>query len=871
MLLWAVKWYIKQTKNGAANSCSFFAFRKELIIIAVVKQLMVRAGADFSSMRKQMQKAQETVSSFANNVGKTLKRIGLLFAGIFAVKKMVEFGKASKQAADDMSLHEAKLAVIMRTRMRATDETIDSVKNLIAAQEGIGVVDAGSQTAAAQELATYLSSADSLKTLIPTLNDLVAQQYGLSASAEQATGMATMLGKVMDGQVGALSRYGFTFDAAQEKILKYGSEASRAALLVDIVRDSIGDMNAELGKTPQGQWKQIIYTFDAIKVEIGKGLTPVLQQLLPYIRAVANALLRAAQFATAFVNALFGVKKQNNAVTQQVASIGDVADAYDDAGEAAKKASKSVAGFDEVNTLGSGNGDSSVGEYVGSGGGIDLGLNDESVSGASEAMTKLSEKAQEMAEKVKTAYGAMKDFIVANKEPIIAALGGIAVALGSLVIANTAASALNLLKVAFGALLSPVGLVVAAIAAIAAGFIYMYRNNEDFRNGVNEAWAKIREVISSFWENVLKPFGAWLLENLPKAWAAVSDAAKRLWDNVLKPFGSWLGNVLVKAWEGVTIAAEWLWKNVLVPFGNFLEKLWKTVIAPLAEIIGDVLATAFKIVADIAKSFWKNVLVPLGEFFKDILKPVIDAVAAVFTSFWQYALVPLGKFITDRLVPFFEALVIIIEYLWKSVLKPLVGFVGGILLSVFDTTFKTIGEIINGVKKIFIGLMDFITGVFTDDWGKAWKGIKDIFEGIVSTLYSVFKYPMNMIIDMINTVINGLNSISIDVPDWVPGYGGRTFGINIPKIPRLAKGGITNGEMVAMIGDNPGGREVVSPLDDLVSIVKTAVSSAMSAMGGNDKQGDINLQIDGVTFARITNAYNAKESTRIGRSMITVT
>ncbi len=61
-----------------------------------------------------------------------------------------------------------------------------------------------------------------------------------------------MLGKVMDGQTGALSRYGYSFDAIQEQILKYGTEAQRAAVLSDVVSSAVGGMNAELAKTDDG-------------------------------------------------------------------------------------------------------------------------------------------------------------------------------------------------------------------------------------------------------------------------------------------------------------------------------------------------------------------------------------------------------------------------------------------------------------------------------------------------------------------------------------------------------------------------------------------------------------------------------------------
>ena len=103
---------------------------------------------------------------------------------------------------------ETKLANNMRNTMGARDEDIQSIKDLCSAQQQLGVIGDEVQLSGAQELATYLEKKSSLEKLIPVMNDMLAQQYGLEASQESAAQIATMLGKVMDGQVGALSRAG---------------------------------------------------------------------------------------------------------------------------------------------------------------------------------------------------------------------------------------------------------------------------------------------------------------------------------------------------------------------------------------------------------------------------------------------------------------------------------------------------------------------------------------------------------------------------------------------------------------------------------------------------------------------------------------
>ncbi|MDE6498102.1 MAG: hypothetical protein K2L21_05525, partial [Muribaculaceae bacterium] len=182
---------------------------------------------------------------------------------------------------------ETKLAVNMRNTMSATEEEIQSIKNLCAAQQELGVVGDEVQLAGAQELATYLSQKESLEQLIPVMNDMLVQQYGMNASQENAAQIATMLGKVMDGQTGALKRYGYTFDEAQEQILKYGDEAQRAAVLCDVVSASVGGMNAEMAKTDAGKMQQTANWIGDVKEKLG-GLA---QAVMPYLTMAYEAAI----------------------------------------------------------------------------------------------------------------------------------------------------------------------------------------------------------------------------------------------------------------------------------------------------------------------------------------------------------------------------------------------------------------------------------------------------------------------------------------------------------------------------------------------------------------------------------------------------
>lgn len=643
------------------------------------------------------------------------------------------------------------------------------------------------------------------------------------------------------------------------------------------------------------------------RLALGQAFLPIYNFILPALTRLASALATAMNFVAQFTTALFGGNGQVKAATAQADAISGIGSAYGDAAdkataagdaakEAGKKAQKSVAGFDQLNLVGekssaSGSGDADEALIDPASMNADVGGGAFGAVGAS--MIDVSDKAKAMAAKVKEAFVTMKKVIVDNKDIIIAALSGLAAAFAGFWIATKWGSAVASMQAAGKAIMAvlsgiswPVVLAVAAIGALVGAFVYFYRTNEQFRNTVQNILQRIKDVAVDLWQNVMVPFGQWLMAQLPKAWEAVAAAASAVWDNVLVPFGKWLADVLPKAWKVVADVAVWLWDNVLKPFaawladampkawdavktaalflwnsvlkplGNFLLWFWKEVIVPLAKVLADVLGVAFKVVADIAKSFWTNVLVPLGKALADLFKPAVEAVSAVLTFLWKNVFVPLVSFLAGTVKVVFESLITVITFLWKNVLKPVVEFVGGVLLDIFTTVFKTIGTIITGLKDTLVGVLDFITGVFTGNWRKAWDGIKGIFKGVFDSLVGIVKLPLNLIIDMINAVIKGLNKIQLDMPDFL---GGGNFGVNIKEIPKLAKGGLAYGPTLAMVGDNRGAAsnpEVVAPLSELQSMLNTGdnrdVVSSIQELIRTVKTsgGDVVLQVGASELAR---------------------
>lgn len=195
----------------------------------------------------------------------------------------------------------------------------------------------------------------------------------------------------------------------------------------------------------------------------------------------------------------------------------------------------------------------------------------------------------------------------------------------------------------------------------------------------------------------------------------------------------------------------------------------------------------------------------------------------------------------------------------------LIAGIASILLAIVNLA----GEgdmLIQGLKDVFGGLIDFVVGVFTGDWTRAWNGVVKIFKGIWNTILSIVGSVINLIIDGINWLISKLNTIQFSIPSWVPGIGGKSYGINISpvekwEIPYLAQGAVIppNREFLAVLGDQKQGTNIETPLSTMVQAFKTALSD----MGYGGEQTVI-LQVDKDQLGKVVYRLNKAETRRIG-------
>mgnify|MGYP001401618838 CR=1 FL=1 len=367
---------------------------------------------------------------------------------------------------------------------------------------------------------------------------------------------------------------------------------------------------------------------------------------------------------------------------------------------------------------------------------------------------------------------------------------------------QTLSAVLTGLSTLFSAISTPVTVAVAVLGALIYSFIDLYSSSEKFRKSVaqlGETWWKAIEPLATFVKTVL------------------TDA----WKKILQP------------------VIEYFLTDLLPKLNTTFKNLWQKVLVPIGKFIGTVLTPIFRMMADLLTSLWKNIVLPLAQAFGKTLKEALTGLYEVFNK---------------TILPIVGKVIEVLTWLWKNVINPIIDVLWDSLKPAFDTVFKAIGDVIQGFLGILQGFIQFITGVFTGNWSKAWGGVRTIFKNIFDSLVAIAKTPINLIIDIINGMINGItsginavirgiNAISFTMPDWL---GGGTVGFNIrtlttPKIPKLANGAVIppNNEFLAILGDQKKGTNIEAPL----STIEEAVANVISRMGGGTG-GDITLVVN---------------------------
>lgn len=754
------------------------------------------------------------------------------------------------------------------------------------------------------------------------LSNLDAQYAALGANVSKASGGTNKFSNSMKNLEKNTKRAGNSFRSSHSGLSMFLGTMIKWGVIFPIIQRGIIGMATSLGQSLMTN-QQFANSLAQIKTNLSVAFTPIFNAILPALNALMSALATATTYIASFISAIFGkTYQQSYNATQSLinakAAMGAYGDTTEKAGKQAKKAQGSLAGFDEINTLNMDDGADDAGTSGGGGGGADMPtLTPPSIdtSAVDSSMKRLVDKIKGFISTIdftplKKSFENLKASIV----PIVENIGRILSwfmtnILGPLTqwtIEDLLPAFFNLLAGAFK-VLNPlleafmnVGKwlwdnFLQPIAAWTGGLIV------DILNGLADALTRIGQWISEnmpLIENLILVIGsfalAWGIVTLAlKAWNLVSGIATIATGGLgavigflTSPIGIAIlaigaiiaiGVLLYKNWDWIKekCGEVWTWiQNKLKQFSDWLTKVFTTDWSKSFGVLGEVLNVFLKLIKDI----WDGV--------KKILSGVIDFIVGVFTGDWSRAwdgIKQIFSGVWDIITGILKAFDNFLNYIFTADWSK--GF--GVLGHILNGFFASVRQIWNGIKQVFTGIVNFVSGVFTGNWSKAWTGVKQIFKGIWDTFVGIAKSPINMIIGLINGMISainvairGINKLKWDVPDWVPLIGGQHWGFNISEIgsvPYLAKGGVIDSPTLAMVGE--AGREAVVPLenntgwkDEIGSMVANAVLSAMQFSGGssnsNSNNGDIILQIDGTTFARVINPYAAKENQRLGNSMV---
>lgn len=206
-------------------------------------------GKGFEAVDSQIKKVKSSLSSLKSITDSGLFKMA---AGYFTVNTLIAQYNKAIEASNFQIEQETKLYSTLKGQ-NFRDEQIESIKNYASELQKVGVVGDEVTLAGAQQLATYNLTEESLKKLMPAMQDVIVQQKGLKGTGQDAVGVANMLAKGLLGQTGILQKAGITLTAYQEKMIKTGKQEEKVAALVEAVRMNVGEQNAEFLKTPEGK------------------------------------------------------------------------------------------------------------------------------------------------------------------------------------------------------------------------------------------------------------------------------------------------------------------------------------------------------------------------------------------------------------------------------------------------------------------------------------------------------------------------------------------------------------------------------------------------------------------------------------------
>lgn len=612
------------------------------------------------------------------------------------------------------------------------------------------------------------------------------------------------------------------------------------ALFFNLVSKALTGMTQAVGRYIQTN-KGFMQSLQLAKGNLLTAFQPIWQVITPAINALGKALAYVTGLIASFAAILSGkslkdLQSQAKALDKNAAAIKGVSKATD---KAKKSADKATASFDTLNILHSPTDESDSGSGSGSTIKADFSGTETETGGL---LDKLKEIKNYLDTELSTAFAHVFDSVSPQITKLKETFQN--------VFTDVKSWGQPFLDYMQNTLVPSFALQITNMGTIAGGLLDSFDM-----------------VFSDIWGVVLSPFfEKFITEGLPR----------------ITEFGNQVSNMFTIAFcEAKTIFDE-IWTNGIMPgvqlLGKIFSDLWNGVKATWDEYgqpIFDGFNQAIESFSNIVQTVWKS-----------FVKPIWDNVMQTLDWLWTEHAKPLW----DNLLGFVADIILMSQTIYNNAIAPIISWLvdtlGPIIANTVNTIFNTVSsivagiiDVINGIITTLRGMLEFITGVFSGDWDKAWEGVKKVFKGVWDSLVGIVKTPINLIIDLINGLVGGvcegvnaiiksLNKLSFDVPDWVPGIGGKKFGFNLslvtaPKIPKLATGAVIppNREFLAVLGDQKRGTNIEAPLDTIVEAFQRVQNNGI---------GDINIKFSGNEGQLLRYLFNGLEVTKSKRGLALV-
>lgn len=730
-----------------------------------------------------------------NAISKLAAKAGKMLASAFAVKKIIDFGKECIELSSNLS----EVQNVVDTVFPTMNRQIDNFAKNAAAQFGLSETMAknftGTFGAMGKAFGFSEGQAYDMATALTGLAGDVASFYNMSQDEAY-----TKLKSVFTGETESLKSLGvvmtqtaldaFAVANGFGKTTKSMSEAEKVALRFKFVQDQLSAAQGDFMRTSDGwanQVRLLSLQFDSLKAAIGSGLIAVLSPVVRMLNILIGRILTAINALKSFFSMLGGTAKLAinpkgvTAGTDAVAKSADKASgALGGAGGAAKKAAKDIksatTGIDELNILpdqsdssgGGGGGESGVG------GGADFPV-ESFDTGAMEAGTaKIDEHLKGIVDK----FNELKNLF----------MSGFWEGLGDLSVLNSIEShILGIGKSLKGIFTSPEVLsaanafaekVVVSLGKIAGAGLSISFSFTDFLVGSIDTY--LNQNSERIKSGIVKMFdieGA-IVDIQTNFITALADIFTVFRGDNFKQVGADLISIFADTFGTILILSESTFRDiqdvVLTPITELKDQIIETLnnlSAPAAQIFND-LADIFRLFGDTIVGIYDGSIHPLFTTLRDAITdvgsvflnafntyilPVIQKAADKFTAFKDEVLAPL----MPKAEEVFSKISECVQTVWH-VIEPFVlwfvetavqqiSYALNTIVSAFFAFLSGVGTVIDGVLTALNGLMDFIIGVFTGDWDRAWNGIKAIFDGI----WKAIKGILETVLKTIHAILSG--------------------------------------------------------------------------------------------------------------------